>query len=253
MRFYKSPGETGTHVGRIWTEGGTQLAQVTFTGETTSGWQTEELVDPADDHARPDLRHLRQPQRLLPGTTGGLAQDPRGPVAPSSAATASTTTRPATSRPAPGTTQLLRRLRGRDRHPAGPRPARVSVTTPADAPGVAMDSSPRPRSPARIDPATITASVHGHPRTAARPATVSYDAGSNIAHLDPTADLTPTQLHGADLTTAIARRTASPSPPRHLELHDRGRPGSDEPALPRTRRPRARRRTRSRRPHRHGP
>jgi hypothetical protein len=40
IRFWKQPGNTGTNTGAIWTENGTLLAQVTFTGETASGWQT---------------------------------------------------------------------------------------------------------------------------------------------------------------------------------------------------------------------
>jgi hypothetical protein len=46
IEFYKSPGETGTHVGRVWAVGGAQLAQVTFTGETASGWQQATLSAP---------------------------------------------------------------------------------------------------------------------------------------------------------------------------------------------------------------
>ncbi|RPF26092.1 DUF4082 domain-containing protein [Georgenia muralis] len=40
VRFYKGPGNIGTHVGTLWTETGTILAQGTFTAETTQGWQT---------------------------------------------------------------------------------------------------------------------------------------------------------------------------------------------------------------------
>ena len=39
LRFYKTAGNTGTHVGHLWTAGGTQLAEATFTGEGASGWQ----------------------------------------------------------------------------------------------------------------------------------------------------------------------------------------------------------------------
>jgi uncharacterized protein DUF4082 len=39
IRFYKGAGNTGTHVGSLWTSGGTLLGQVTFTGESASGWQ----------------------------------------------------------------------------------------------------------------------------------------------------------------------------------------------------------------------
>jgi hypothetical protein len=39
LRFYKSAANTGTHIGNLWTVGGTLLASATFAGETTSGWQ----------------------------------------------------------------------------------------------------------------------------------------------------------------------------------------------------------------------
>ncbi len=40
IKYYKMPGETGTHVGRIWDFWGRQLGAFTFTNETASGWQT---------------------------------------------------------------------------------------------------------------------------------------------------------------------------------------------------------------------
>ena len=43
LRFYKSSSNTGTHVGNLWTAGGTLLASVTFTNETASGWQQMSL------------------------------------------------------------------------------------------------------------------------------------------------------------------------------------------------------------------
>ncbi|MFG1994408.1 N,N-dimethylformamidase beta subunit family domain-containing protein [Actinoplanes sp. NPDC048988] len=46
IRFYKSSANTGTHVGRLWSNTGTQLAQVTFTGESASGWQQANLSAP---------------------------------------------------------------------------------------------------------------------------------------------------------------------------------------------------------------
>lgn len=46
IRFYKATGETGTHVGRIWSSTGTLLASVTFAGETGSGWQQQALATP---------------------------------------------------------------------------------------------------------------------------------------------------------------------------------------------------------------
>jgi hypothetical protein len=46
VRFYKGPGNTGTHVGDLWTASGTLLARATFTGETTLGWQTVTFSQP---------------------------------------------------------------------------------------------------------------------------------------------------------------------------------------------------------------
>ncbi|GAA2109876.1 hypothetical protein GCM10009841_31490 [Microlunatus panaciterrae] len=39
IRFYKGTGNTGTHVGSLWSRTGTRLANATFTGESASGWQ----------------------------------------------------------------------------------------------------------------------------------------------------------------------------------------------------------------------
>ena len=39
IRFYKAAGNTGTHVGSLWSSSGTRLANATFTNETASGWQ----------------------------------------------------------------------------------------------------------------------------------------------------------------------------------------------------------------------
>jgi hypothetical protein len=46
IRFYKGPGNTGAHVGDLWTNTGTLLARVTFTSESASGWQTASFDQP---------------------------------------------------------------------------------------------------------------------------------------------------------------------------------------------------------------
>ena len=46
IRYYRSPLETGSHVGRIWTAAGVQLAQATFATESASGWQAAPLATP---------------------------------------------------------------------------------------------------------------------------------------------------------------------------------------------------------------
>src|SRR6266545_183092 len=46
VRFYKGAGNTGTHVGHLWSANGTQLAAATFAGETASGWQQVNFATP---------------------------------------------------------------------------------------------------------------------------------------------------------------------------------------------------------------
>jgi hypothetical protein len=46
VRFYKGAGNTGTHVGHLWTATGQLLATVTFSGETATGWQQANFATP---------------------------------------------------------------------------------------------------------------------------------------------------------------------------------------------------------------
>jgi hypothetical protein len=46
LRYYRGEGNTGTHIGNLWTGAGTLLAQATFTNETASGWQEITLGTP---------------------------------------------------------------------------------------------------------------------------------------------------------------------------------------------------------------
>jgi methionine-rich copper-binding protein CopC len=46
IRFYKGSGNTGTHIGSLWTSTGTLLGQVTFTNESASGWQVAYFSSP---------------------------------------------------------------------------------------------------------------------------------------------------------------------------------------------------------------
>jgi hypothetical protein len=46
IKHWKSPSETGPHVGNLWTVGGALLVSVTFTNESATGWQTQALPTP---------------------------------------------------------------------------------------------------------------------------------------------------------------------------------------------------------------
>jgi hypothetical protein len=46
VRFFKGPGNTGEHVGSLWTADGTRLAVGLFTNETSTGWQERAFDTP---------------------------------------------------------------------------------------------------------------------------------------------------------------------------------------------------------------
>ncbi|MDC9835936.1 DUF4082 domain-containing protein [Rhizobium binxianense] len=46
LTYYKSAGDTGTHVGSLWTASGQLLGQASFINETGSGWQTVSFTQP---------------------------------------------------------------------------------------------------------------------------------------------------------------------------------------------------------------
>ena len=46
IRFYKGAGNTGTHVGSLWSSAGVRLALATFTSETATGWQQVTFAQP---------------------------------------------------------------------------------------------------------------------------------------------------------------------------------------------------------------
>ncbi|WP_283139122.1 DUF4082 domain-containing protein [Rhizohabitans arisaemae] len=46
IRFYKGVNNTGTHVGKLWSSAGVELAQATFTGESSTGWQEVLFANP---------------------------------------------------------------------------------------------------------------------------------------------------------------------------------------------------------------
>ncbi len=46
IRFYKSSQDTGVHTGELWSSTGVQLATITFTNESDSGWQSATFSSP---------------------------------------------------------------------------------------------------------------------------------------------------------------------------------------------------------------
>jgi hypothetical protein len=48
VRFYKGTGNGGTHVGSVWRSDGALLGNVTFSGESATGWQQANFATPVD-------------------------------------------------------------------------------------------------------------------------------------------------------------------------------------------------------------
>jgi Domain of unknown function (DUF4082)/Bacterial Ig-like domain/Bacterial Ig domain len=46
IRFYKGPLNAGTHIGSLWSSSGSLLGQVTFTNESTAGWEQANFATP---------------------------------------------------------------------------------------------------------------------------------------------------------------------------------------------------------------
>jgi hypothetical protein len=75
IRFYKGPANTGTHVGTLWNSAGTALSRVTFTGETSSGWQTATLAKPVAVAAGETLvASYLAPRGRYSADSGGLSK-----------------------------------------------------------------------------------------------------------------------------------------------------------------------------------
>ena len=73
VRFYKGPTNLGVHTGSLWDGAGNRLATVTFSGETSTGWQTAYFTAPVDITAGTTYTvSYRAPSGGYSATSGGL-------------------------------------------------------------------------------------------------------------------------------------------------------------------------------------
>ena len=79
VRFYKGSGNTGTHIGNLWSSTGTLLASATFTGESASGWQQVNVLLAGVDRGEHDLRRV-----VLRARTAATPRPRRRPRSPAS-------------------------------------------------------------------------------------------------------------------------------------------------------------------------
>jgi hypothetical protein len=88
IRFYKGAGNTGTHVGSVWSAAGVRLGQVTFTNETATGWQVATLPTPVPvtagqsyvvSYLAPRGHYSSTPSFFTAAWTAGPLTSPAGP------------------------------------------------------------------------------------------------------------------------------------------------------------------------------
>ncbi|MDX6452423.1 MAG: hypothetical protein QOH16_2472, partial [Gaiellaceae bacterium] len=205
IRFYKGSGNTGSHVGHLWTSSGTLLATATFTGETATGWQQVTFASPvainpnttyvasyftasgnyAADRPFFAAHSVDVPplHALADGTDGPNGVYASGGGFPTSSFQAS---------------NYYVDVIFNNSNP----PTVNTVTPAANAVGVAASATPtvafsQPMSPATIDNTTITVR---DPANTLVPATVTYDAASMTATLTPNQPLALSTAYTATVT-----------------------------------------------------
>jgi uncharacterized protein DUF4082/concanavalin A-like lectin/glucanase superfamily protein/galactose oxidase-like protein/Big-like domain-containing protein/purple acid phosphatase-like protein len=198
LRFYKQPSNTGTHVGHLWAADGTQLAEVTFTNETASGWQTELLPQPVQitKNTTYVTSYYAASGRYAwsPGYFGSAVN--RTPLsAPSDAAAGGNGVYKygASGYPSAtfGATNYWVDASFERTRPADTRPPRVSSATPAaNAKRVPVDSKVEITFDEPLDRPTVnTGSILLSDAAGPVPGTVTYDETTRKATLTPSAPL----------------------------------------------------------------
>jgi PKD repeat protein len=218
IRFYKDTTNTGPHVGRLWTSTGTLLASVTFTGETASGWQQATFPSPvpvtanttyvASYHA--PAGHFSADAAYF--TAAGVDNPPLHALANGADGGNGVFLYGSGGFPSQsvnGNNYWVDVVFTLTAPPADTTPPSVTAVSPADgAIGVNPGTSLSATFSEALDPATISGSTFElrDSSTAVVPATVTYDAATRTATLDPTATLE----NGTTYTATIRGGTADP-------------------------------------------
>ena len=241
VRFYKGTGNTGTHVGNLWSASGALLARATFSAETASGWQQVNFASPVPVNANtvyvasyyaPNGNYAGDPNFFA---TSGVSNGPVNLLSNGAAGGngvynySSTTTFPSSTYNATNYwVDIVFSATGTT--PPDTTPPTVSSVSPAaGATGVATTTAVSATFSEAMDAATIGASTF-ELRDAANvlvASNVSYDAPTRTA--TPDADRGAgglDDLHGDGArrqrpTARQGRRRQCAGGQRYLELHDR--------------------------------
>ncbi|WP_375437790.1 DUF4082 domain-containing protein, partial [uncultured Hymenobacter sp.] len=199
VRFYKQSGNTGTHIGQLYSSTGTLLAQATFTSETASGWQqvafsnavavtagTTYLISYHSSSGNYSAQNPGFGQAIVNGPLRGLASGEDGPngVYLYTASPALPTNNFQTSNYFVDV--VFNTTVGPDTSP----PSVTSTTPTNNAAGVAVANNISVTFSEALDPASVSTStiqlLNGSSPVAA---TVAYTPGSQTVTLDPTSSL----------------------------------------------------------------
>ncbi len=207
LRFYKSPGETGTHVGTIWaSNGGFQLAQVTFTNETASGWQTQSLATPYTLQPGATYVISVNANAFFVSTQNGLAtQVSSGPIHSIADGLNGVYGNAAGTFPTQSysSSNYFVDLVG---SPVAPSPPTVTATSPANgATGVSTTSPISATFSRAMNASTVTGStVTLTGPSGAVAATVSYASATNTVTLAPSSALAYNTVYTARIDSSVA-------------------------------------------------
>ena len=213
VRFFKSPGETGTHTGRVWTVGGTLLGQVDFANETPSGWQRQALATPIKLAAGTTFVVSVNANELFGTTTAGLASPVvRGPLR--TIAGQNGVYGPAAGVFPTNSWNSSNYFTDLEVIPDGDQPApTVTARIPAaGATGAARDAAIRATFSRPMDPETVNSSTVRLTTGAgvSVAASVAYDEATQSAILTPSGPLAYSSTYTMTLTTAIRASDAMP-------------------------------------------
>ena len=210
LRFYKGSGNTGTHVGHLWSRTGTLLASATFTAETGSGWQQVSFSSPVavsanttyvasyhtdtghyaeDDNFFATSAYDSAPLHALAAGTDG----PNGVYASGASAFPTQTYQSANYY-----VDVVFASSGPDTTP----PTVTSVSPAAGTTGVATGTTVKATFSEPVQAATITTGTFTLQDAAGTtvPATVAYDSASQTATLTPSAALAASTTYTAKVS-----------------------------------------------------
>jgi hypothetical protein len=214
IRFYKASGETGTHVGRLWNSSGTQVASVTFAGETASGWQKGVLSSPVTltagatytvsvgFNARFSMTEFGLQTALTSGPISSVADGANGVLANAAGSFPTLTWH--------SSNYFVDAIVA---NPTSSNPPVLASRSPVSgATNVPTSTTVTATFSTSLDPASVTTGTFQLATAGgtAVPATVSYDDSTKTATLTPTGALSSGTSYTAKLTTGIRSDDGTP-------------------------------------------